>query len=115
LPEGEHTAQEEMQKLTFASDTTAPSLIILFYFLTRYPEHANIIRTELKGVDIFDARALAALQHLNATINESMRLLPAILTFSSRVTPPEGLVVEGKYIPGHTKICAPRYTLGRRK
>jgi hypothetical protein len=44
-----------------------------------------------------------------------MRLLPAILTFSSRVTPPEGLVVEGTFIPGYTKICAPRYTIGRRK
>jgi cytochrome P450 len=97
------------------SDTTAPSLIILLYFLARYPEHANIVRTELEGIDVSDARALASLPHLNGIINESMRLLPAILTFSSRVTPPEGLVVEGQYIPGYTKICAPRYSIGRRK
>jgi cytochrome P450 len=85
------------------------------YYLTKYPEHANIVRRELSGVNLSDAKALSALPHLNATINESMRLLPAILTFGSRVTPPEGLVVQGRFIPGHTKICAPRYTISRRK
>jgi hypothetical protein len=44
-----------------------------------------------------------------------MRLVPAVLTFSSRVTPPEGLIIDGTFIPGNTKICAPRYTIGRRK
>ncbi|KAF2463953.1 cytochrome P450 [Lindgomyces ingoldianus] len=57
--------------------------------------------------------ALSSLPHLNGVISESMRLLPAILTFSSRVTPLEGLKVDGTYIPGNTKICAPRYSIGR--
>lgn len=67
------------------------------------------------SVDHEDPNALAALPHLNGTINEAMRLLPAVLTFSSRVTPPEGITVENTFIPGNTKICAPRYTIGRRE
>ncbi|KAJ6124316.1 hypothetical protein N7471_011633 [Penicillium samsonianum] len=95
------------------SDTTAPSLTLLFYFLARYPMDAEKIYEEIRGVDRGNPAALATLPHLTGTINEAMRLLPAVLTFSSRVTPPEGLMIDGTFIPGNTKICAPRYTTGR--
>ncbi|KAF9249319.1 hypothetical protein DTO013E5_8509 [Penicillium roqueforti] len=95
------------------SDTTAPSLTLVFYFLARYPMHAEKIYEEIQGVDRENPAALAMLPHLTGTINEAMRLLPAVLTFSSRITPPEGLMIDGTFIPGNTKICAPRYTIGR--
>lgn len=97
------------------SDTTAPSLTLVFYFLARYPMHAEKIYEEIQGVDRENPAALAMLPHLTGTINEAMRLLPAVLTFSSRITPPEGLMIDGTFIPGNTKICAPRYTIGRRE
>lgn len=100
---------------SFISDTTAPSLTLLFYFLARYPKHAERIYQEIQQVDRRDPTALATLPHLTGTINEAMRLLPAVLTFSSRVTPLEGLMIDGTFIPGYTKICAPRYSAGRRK
>ncbi|OQE89490.1 hypothetical protein PENNAL_c0014G05119 [Penicillium nalgiovense] len=95
------------------SDTTAPSLTLLFYFLARYPMHVEKVYEEIRGVDRENPAALATLPHLTGTINEAMRLLPAVLTFSSRVTPPEGLMIDGTFIPGNTKICAPRYIIGR--
>ncbi|KAJ6027722.1 Cytochrome P450 [Penicillium canescens] len=95
------------------SDTTAPSLTLLFYFLARYPDHAEKIHEELQEVNIEDPALLSTLPHLNGMINEAMRLLPAVLTFSSRVSPPEGLIIHGTFIPGNTKVCAPRYTIGR--
>lgn len=101
--------------LTASSDSTAPSIIFLLYFLARYPEHANRIREELVGIDCEDIKTLATLPHLNGTINEALRLLPAILTAVSRKVPPEGLTVDGVFIPGGTKICAPRYSIGRCK
>lgn len=104
-----------MQWTDNRSDTTAPSLTLLFYFLARYPIHAEKIYEEIKGVDRDSPAALATLPHLTGTINEAMRLLPAVLTFSSRVTPPQGLMIDGTFIPGNTKICAPRYTIGRRE
>ncbi|PYH65784.1 cytochrome P450 [Aspergillus vadensis CBS 113365] len=60
-----------------------------------------------------DAVGLSKLSHLNGVINETLRLLPAVPTFGTRVTPPEGLTIAGTFIPGGTKICAPRYTIGR--
>ncbi|KAJ5194317.1 hypothetical protein N7491_001654 [Penicillium cf. griseofulvum] len=95
------------------SDTTAPSLTILFYFLARYPIHTEKIYEEIREIDRESPATLATLPHLTGNINEAMRLLPAVLTFSSRVTPPEGLTIDGMFIPGNTKICAPRYTIGR--
>ncbi|KAI0397483.1 benzoate 4-monooxygenase cytochrome P450 [Xylariaceae sp. FL0594] len=95
------------------SDTSAPSLILLLYALARYPEHAAQIQEELKGVDITDVKALTNLEHLNGTINESMRLYPSILSFGSRVTPPEGLVVGDTVLPGEITVVAPRYSIGR--
>ncbi|GKZ96531.1 hypothetical protein CBS115989_5487 [Aspergillus niger] len=96
------------------SDTNAPTLTHLFYFLARYPEHTERIYQELKSLDsVEDAVGLSKLSHLNGAINETMRLLPAVLTFGTRVTPPEGLTIADTFIPGGTKICAPRYTIGR--
>ncbi|KAJ4344386.1 uncharacterized protein N0V89_012126 [Didymosphaeria variabile] len=99
--------------ILLAGSTSGPSLILLFYCLARWPEHAEKIRQELRNVDYNDMTALSALPHLTATINESMRLYPAGPTFGSRITPPDGLNCEGVYIPGGIKVVAPRYSLGR--
>ncbi|KAL9105897.1 MAG: hypothetical protein Q9227_009008 [Pyrenula ochraceoflavens] len=95
------------------SDTTAPSLTTLLYLLARHPEHISRIQRELENVDIRNASMLAALPHLNGAINEAMRLLPAVLTFVTRVSPPEGMYIDGTYIPGNIKLAAPRYSIGR--
>lgn len=97
------------------SDTTASSLMVLFYFLALYPSHAAKIQKELEAIDYTDIKALTALPHLDATINESMRLLPSVPSWGSRVVSPDGLTLDGVFIPGGTKICAPRYSIGRRE
>jgi Cytochrome P450 len=57
---------------------------------------------------------LAELKHLNGVINEALRLLPpgSIGTFPV-VTPPEGLIIDGTFIPGNTTLYCPQYVLGR--
>ena len=97
------------------SDTTAPSLITLFYLLARHPDGAEKIAQELSLVDTQDIEAVATLPHLNGSIDEAMRLLPAVLTLVTRVSPPEGINIEGTHIPGNVKIAAPRYSIVRRK
>lgn len=51
---------------------------------------------------------------LNGFINESMRLIPAALTIGSRLTPSQGLTIDGIYIPGNIKLVAPKYSIYRR-
>ncbi|OKO95665.1 Tryprostatin B 6-hydroxylase [Penicillium subrubescens] len=95
------------------SDTTGPSLILLWYFMALYPEQAERVYQEVKDVDPSDINTLANLPCLNGFINESMRLIPAALTMGTRTTPEEGMTVDGTYIPGGIKVAAPKYTIFR--
>ncbi|KAI0110725.1 benzoate 4-monooxygenase cytochrome P450 [Nemania sp. FL0031] len=71
--------------------------------------------TAPNNINYTDVKALSQLPHLSGTINEAMRLLPSVLTFSTRITRSKGLTVNGIFIPGGTKISTPRYSLGRLK
>ena len=103
------------------SDTTRASLISLWYFLCKHPQHADLILSELRAnrLDETDANTLAntlaKLSHLNAVINETLRLVPPQLTGGGRITPPEGLWLNDTWIPGGTKVTAPKYVLSRRR
>lgn len=67
----------------------------------------------MENVDTLDANALAVLPHLNAVINEILRLVPPALTGGGRITGPEGLVLDGIHIPPFTKVTAPKYVIKR--
>ncbi|RYP82600.1 hypothetical protein DL769_001594 [Monosporascus sp. CRB-8-3] len=95
------------------SDTTRASLIATWWFLSKYPEHADKIRSEIQGVDIRNANALAVLPHLNGVISEILRLVPPALTGGGRITGPQGLLVDGTLIPPFTKVTAPKYVIHR--
>ena len=93
----------------------ASTLTTLFYLLARHPKDVETIADELGSVDIENVKAIASLPHLNGVINEAMRLLPAVLTAATRVSPWDGMEVEGTFIPRDVKLVGPRYSIGRRK
>ena len=98
------------------SDTTASTLVSLFYRLAKHPEHMHKVQKELDAAgDLEDIKTLQKLPHLTGTIKETLRLHPAVPTGGLRETPPEGATVCGHFVPGNTAICAPRYTIHRRK
>jgi hypothetical protein len=103
------------EKVPQTSDTTRATLISTWYFLAKYPEHAEKILSELRNVDETDANGLALLPHLNGVINETLRLVPPQMTGGGRITGPEGLWVDDIWIPGGTKVTAPKYVVSRRK
>lgn len=95
------------------SDTVAITLTFLFYHLALYPQHVKLLREELLNVNITDNRALQSLRHLNALINETLRLYPPVPTALLRQTPPDGLRIGEHYIPGGVTISTPLWSLGR--
>ena len=101
--------------LNRSSDTAAATLVFGFYRLAQYPEQQQKLYDEIKSVDVHDARALQHCAHLNAIINETLRLHPVLPTGGLRQTPPEGTIIGGRFIPGHTTIIAPRAITSRRK
>ncbi|KAK7915085.1 cytochrome P450 [Apiospora marii] len=95
------------------SDTVAATLVFAFYELAHDPSHQDKLLAELAGVNIHDRVSLQSCQHLNAVINETLRLRPAVPTGGYRETPPESMVIGGTYIPGDVVIVAPRYSISR--
>ncbi|MCJ1375714.1 hypothetical protein MMC20_006951 [Loxospora ochrophaea] len=96
------------------SDTVSATLILSLYYLARYPAQVDKLREELRSFDSsVNESKLQALPHLNAFINETLRLHPPVPSGLLRETPPEGLTIAGQYIPGSTTVVAPFYTISR--
>lgn len=68
----------------------------------------------MHNIDTSNQTILQSLPHLNGIINEALRIHPPVPSGGYRETPPEGLYIAGKFIPGNTTLVAPRYTIGRR-
>ena len=98
------------------SDTVAATLAFAFFHLAKHPEHVTRLRDELlplRAADgtflhqqIFDA------SHLNAVINETLRLHPPASTIP-RITPPQGISIADTFIPGNMTVFSSQYALGR--
>lgn len=95
------------------SETSAPTLIFIFYALAQYPDSTEKAFEELRGIDATDLQALAALPHFNGMMSEAMRLYSSAPTFVSRNTPSHGVRIGDTYIPGNVKVSAPRWTTGK--
>lgn len=103
------------------SDTVAATLAFIFFYLARHPEHVRKLREEMLPLQEagggeedrrFSHRAIMNAEHLNAVINEILRLHPPASTIM-RVTPPEGLTVGDTFIPGDMTVFSSQYVIGR--
>jgi cytochrome P450 len=102
------------------SDTTATTLVYCFYHFAKNPALVKKLREELKdkGIennDSFSVPALQYLSYLNGLINETLRLHPPVPGGIFRNTPREGVVIDGKHLPGGVKTIGPHYTIQRCK
>lgn len=99
------------------ADTTAVTFAYMFYELAQHPEDIEMIRNELRQCvkgDFSDVD-IRNCEHLNAVINETLRLHSPGPSGAFRVTPPEGLRVGDTFIPGGTNFNIPFYVVARGK
>lgn len=88
------------------------------YFLFKTPAALSRLRDELTAAldgsqEVAKYANVKNLPYLHACINESLRLLPPVAFGLNRMTPPEGLMIDGNWIPGGTLVGVPAYTAHR--
>ncbi len=102
------------------SDTTAASLAAVFYHLLRNPPCLRRLLAEVDAAataepGLFTYAEAQQLPFLHAVIQETFRMHPAIGMVLERLTPPEGLEIDGRFVPGGTVVgCNPWVLHARR-
>ncbi|OAG40198.1 hypothetical protein AYO21_05481 [Fonsecaea monophora] len=99
------------------SDTTAATLVHLFYHIATEKGLLERLRKELDGLvkpdEKIDSQKIQDAPLLNGAINETLRLHPPVPSGVFRKTPKEGVEIGGVYIPGDTVVQMPQYVMGR--
>ncbi|KAL7929595.1 cytochrome P450 [Trichoderma chlorosporum] len=123
---GREPSREEIDLLTgdsqliiaAGSHTTSATMASILYELAKHPQHIEKLRQELVPLakdSQLDASSdeLAHLEHLNAVINETLRLHPPVPSTIYRLTPPEGIMIGNVHVPGNMSVTSPQYAVGR--
>ncbi|PPQ88066.1 hypothetical protein CVT25_013674 [Psilocybe cyanescens] len=94
------------------SDTTSSALAHTFYFLMSHPTAYRRLQAEVDalGDSVLNPSKQAHMSYLNAVINESMRLLPPVLTGSNRKDS-GGRMLGSHFLPAGNAAFVPIYTL----
>ena len=96
------------------SDTTAATLVHLFYWLAKDQELVGRLREEL-GEEQEGHQKIRDAELLNGCIYEALRLNPPVPSGVFRNTPKEGIEINGTFVPGNTCIQIPGYVMGHGK
>lgn len=106
--------------LIAATDTIAVVMSYVFYHLARERGYQERLYGEVSAVrgrtqpGEFANSDLAGIELLDAVINEVLRLYNPVCNNASRITPPEGIVLDdGTWIPGGCSVRVPGYCMHR--
>jgi cytochrome P450 len=99
---------DELTNLIFAgTDTTGNTLTYLFWDMANSPEWQTRLREEIKTAigdhDDFEYKAISELPILDAIVQEILRVRPAVPSSLQRLTPENGGVIDGVFIP--PQVC----------
>jgi cytochrome P450 len=101
------------------ADTNAITVSNICYLLCRHPEYQRKLYDELRDLPalkgVVEDQHLLGNPYLTGIISEALRLHPPVPSGLQRLTPPEGVIIAGRYIPGHMTVTTPTYSLHRGK
>jgi cytochrome P450 len=98
------------------SETTPSALAGIIYLLLCNPTSlatlTSYLRTSFQSIDEINSITVN-IDYLLAVLNEALRMYPPVGTFLSRVTPPEGCFIAGRFIPGNTSVSVSQRGVNR--
>ncbi|KAM7206084.1 Cytochrome P450 [Naviculisporaceae sp. PSN 640] len=108
--------QVGLKLLPRVCEPTAQSLAGIFHELAMHPQQIRKLREALNDVSELDNKTLTEVAHLDAVIQEAMRLHTNLLTAGVRKTTENGIRLgHDIFIPPHTAVVTPMYTISRRE
>ncbi|KAL8923515.1 MAG: hypothetical protein Q9172_003088 [Xanthocarpia lactea] len=91
------------------SETTATTLTVAMYFLSRYPSVLKNLQTEVRTAftkyEQIDGASTANLKYLHAVCLEALRVFPPLPLALPRVVPSGGDSVDGCFVPEGTIVA----------
>ncbi len=97
-------------------ETTAITLTCALFHLAQNPKQVEKLRAELHSIGSeVDLHAVGQrkLHHLDAVINEALRIDPVAPSGIQMMAPAEGLLIGATWVPGGTIMQVPSYTTFR--
>jgi cytochrome P450 len=95
--------------VTAGTETSATAMTGVLYYLAKHPEvNAKLkdeIRSAFKSSKDINLQSCSGLKYLQACIEETLRIYPPIKIGFPRITPPQGRVLDGQFVPGG--VCFP--------
>ncbi|ORY01050.1 cytochrome P450 [Clohesyomyces aquaticus] len=118
LPLPDQAIADEVSNFIYAAvDTTGVIMAYFLYEMASNPDWQRKIREELAKSAIVDADfPYLTIQHLTvlqACVYETLRLHPGVGPGLPRITPPEGMEIDGLFVPGNVTVHSPTFTLQR--
>lgn len=95
------------------ADTTRTVMVALFLYLLRSPKQMKTLQSELSKATDLSPTSLSKIVYLDACIKEAMRLQPPSPANIQRITPDEGIMIDGHFIPGGTKVRMSNWAMQR--
>ncbi|KAI4602498.1 hypothetical protein KJ359_009742 [Pestalotiopsis sp. 9143b] len=111
-PPSEAALHEDARVIIIAgSETTATTLASALFYLARHPaayrKLQRLVDAAVPEDGVWSYEAVKSVTYIDDVINETLRLKPALLAGSHRLTPPEGIQVDEVHIPGDTTVFVP--------
>ena len=98
------------------SETTPSALSGVTYLLLCNPTSlatlTSYLRTTFQSVEEINSITVN-IDYLLAVLNEALRMYPPVGSFLSRVTPPEGCFIAGRFVPGNTSVSVSQWGVNR--
>ncbi|KAK0726232.1 cytochrome P450 [Apiosordaria backusii] len=113
---------EVMIQIVAGSDTTATAIRATMLYIMTTPRVYQALRKEIdewiksgKISSPITAAEGAELAYLQGVIYEGLRLFPPFTGAPFKVVPPEGDTIDGKFVPGGTRIAPSFWATGRHR
>ncbi|KAL5872997.1 hypothetical protein ACKVWC_008617 [Pyricularia oryzae] len=99
------------------SETTSTALSGVLFHLLKSPEAMKKVKDEIRGTfkseDEITYVSVQNLEYLSACVREGLRIYPPIPSTVPRITPKDGSIIFGEWVPPDTKLDIWQFPLSR--